>query len=278
MIDIGDKCVSVHISGGGQSAVCLARCLDWYGKHRVTCLFSNTNTEAPDLYEFLDAIERRFNIEIVRLNNDGQSIWDVFDKAGVISIRTGMSACKASLELKHKPLAKYMKEHHDPEKTVIALGLSAFEPERQEKHYSRLAPYQVIYPLNVSPKLSDCEVISELDNLDLPIPDAYRKGYTHNNCGGGCVLAGLKQWAGLLEDYPDRYSWHEERERQWRSKGRDFTILRDRSGGTTKPYTLENLRLDLAAGRPSPGEFRSGCGCMIADGYTQMSIFELLDE
>jgi len=276
VIDIGGKHVSVHLSGGGQSAVCLSRCLEWYGKDRVSAVFANTNTEAPDLYEFLDAIEQRFSIEIVRLNNDGQTIWDVFDKAGVISIRTGMSACKASLELKHKPLAKYMMESHKPDVTVIALGLSPYEPERQAKHHTRLAPYEVIYPLNVAPRLSDCEVIDELETLGLPVPDAYRKGYTHNNCGGGCVLAGVKQWAGLLEDYPDRFAWHEQRERQWRAKGREFTILRDQSGKQVKPYTLKQLREDIESGRQSPGDFRSGCGCMIVDGLQQLSIFDIL--
>jgi 3'-phosphoadenosine 5'-phosphosulfate sulfotransferase (PAPS reductase)/FAD synthetase len=278
VFDIGDKNVSVHISGGGQSAICLARCLEWYGPNRVSCVFANTNTEAPDLHKFLDAIEQRFEIKIDRLNNDGRNIWDVFDKSGVISIRTGMSACKASLELKHKPLAKYMLEKHDPAQTVIALGLSAFEPERQAKHHARLAPFEVIYPLNAAPRLSDCEVVEELEKYNLPVPDAYRKGYTHNNCGGGCVLAGVKQWAGLLKDYPERYAWHEERERQWRAKGRKFTVLRNHAGGKVSPYTLEQLRLDMEAGKPSPGDFRSGCGCMIVDGLKQRSIFEMLNE
>ena len=76
MIDIGDKTVVVHLSGGGQSAVCLARCVEWYGVDRVRAVFANTNTEAPDLYDFLDAVEEKFGVKIDYLNNDGMGIWD----------------------------------------------------------------------------------------------------------------------------------------------------------------------------------------------------------
>ena len=264
MIDIGNKDVSVHLSGGGQSAICLARCLEWYGKERVKAVFANTNTEAPDLYDFLEAIEKRFQIEIDYLNNDGKNIWDVFEENRVITIFASNNACKASVELKQKPLRRYMKKF-SPEKTAIALGMSWMEKDRQERCMKRpgLSDYQLIFPLNEKPRLSDCDVQDELKRLGLPVPDAYLKGYPHNNCGGGCVLAGVRQWAGLLKDYPDRFDFHEKKEKSWREKtGKDYTILKDSREGKKTPYTLEQFRKDIEEGKEVPGDFRTGCACM----------------
>lgn len=266
MIDIGNKSVVVHVSGGGQSAMCLSRCIGWYGKSRVRAVFANTNTEAPDLYDFLESLENHFGIEIDCLNNEGQDIWDVFDKHGVITVRKSGGACKASVELKQKPLHEYMKKH-DPAKTAIAIGMSWQEKDRQERCIKRpgLSDYQLIFPLNEKPFLSDCDVLDELRSMGLDLPSIYNKGYPHNNCGGGCVLAGIHQWHGLLKDYPERFAYHEERERLWQEKnGYDFTVLRDRRGDRTKarPYTLEQFRIDIQNGRKVPGDFRTGCGCM----------------
>lgn len=275
-LDIGGRHITVHMSGGGQSAVCLARCLEWYGSDRVSAVFADTNTEAPDLYEFLDACERRFGIEIERLNNGGRNIWDTFDSFGVISLRNAGGACKASVELKQKPLADYMSRSWQPNEVAIATGLSWMEPERQAKLIAKLNPYRCVFPLNHKPRLSDCEIISELERLGLPVQDSYRKGYPHANCGGGCVLAGIAQWMGLLRDYPERFQWHEMRERRWRFvHGSTFTVLRDfRGDGKAKGYTLEQLRLDVAAGRKPPNDFRSGCGCMVTDGMQQTRLFD----
>jgi len=267
MIDIGDKTVVVHLSGGGQYAVCLARCVEWYGVDRVRAVFANTNTEAPDLYDFLDAVEEKFGVKIDYLNNDGMGIWDVFDKFGVITLRGAGGACKASVELKQKPLREYM-DRFDPENTAIALGMSWQEKDRQERCLNRdgLNKFQLIFPLNIKPRLSDCEVQDEIKSLGLPLPSIYKKGYPHNNCGGGCVLAGVRQWKGLLEDYPERFAYHEAREKAWRElHGHDFTVLRDfrGTGGKAKPYTLEQFRVDIENGRTVPGDFRTGCACMM---------------
>lgn len=271
VIDIGNKDVCVHVSGGGQSAIVLHRCLEWYGHDRVTAVFADTNTESPDLYEFLLAQEQLFGIEIERLSQ-GMNIWDCFDAFGVISLRGAGGACKASVELKQKPLDKYTAQWQ-PSEVVIATGLSWMEPERQQRLIKKILPYECIFPLNEKPRLSDCEIIDELERIGLPVPEAYKKGYPHNNCGGGCVLAGIAQWMGLLKDYPERFAWHEKREKQWRSKGRDFTVLRDfRGDGKAKPYTLEQMRLDVESGAQPPNDFRSGCGCMLlSDGSRQIT-------
>jgi len=94
-------------------------------------------------------------------------------------------------------------------------------------------------------------------------------GYSHNNCGGGCILAGIRQWSGLLEDNPALFHYHEEKEQELikylQEKNRTvMTILKDRRGGTTKSLSLKQLREEIESGkRKSTDSWReSSCSCM----------------
>ena len=60
----------------------------------------------------------------------------------------------------------------------------------------------------------------------------------------------------------DRYLYHEEKEQELiRLLGPGAYILRDRSGGTTKPLTLREFRLRLEAGGTYDKYAWGGCGC-----------------
>ena len=257
--DIGDRRVCCHVSGGAASAIAAMRCLEWYGADRLTLVNADTGCESNGNYALVDALESTSGINIVRLNQ-GKDIWDVFDEHGVMRMLSG--ACKASVELKQKPLDNYTRSTFSPDDVLIAFGLSWTEPERQNRLATRLEPYQVFYPLNVSPQLTDCGIVAELERYGLPESMAYNLGYSHDNCKGGCVLAGQAQWAGLLDDDPEHFSYCEQRERVFYDRT-GFTILKDRRGGETKSYPLSQLRVDKAAGRRFRGTWRSTCGCML---------------
>jgi hypothetical protein len=236
------------------------RCVEWYGRDRVTLLNADTNKESEGNYALVSAVVANTGCEYVHLDNDGKDIWDVFMEHGVMKLPNG--GCKASVELKQKPLNNYMAKRWAVDQVVIAAGMSWMEPERQSILDANLYPFTVFYPLNVQPKLSDCEIVAELERYGLPTSDQYRKGYSHDNCNGGCVLAGMSQWAGLLEDDPEQFAYDERREREFYERT-GFSILKDRRGGEAKPYPLFKFREDLAAGRPVPNDWRSTCGCML---------------
>lgn len=101
--------VRVNVSGGSGSALAWRRCLEWYGPDRVIPAFADTNSEHADTYRFLADCERVFGQELIRLN-DGRNIWDVFDQEGIMRIVKAGNACKASLELKQKPLDQHFAE------------------------------------------------------------------------------------------------------------------------------------------------------------------------
>jgi hypothetical protein len=67
-------------------------------------------------------------------------------------------------------------------------------------------------------------------------------GFPHNNCGGGCVKAGVGHFAMLLDRLPEVYADWERHEDELRDQLGDVSILRDRSGGATRPLTLREVR------------------------------------
>ena len=259
--DIGTRHVCCHVSGGAASAVVAMRCIEWYGHDRVTLVNADTGVESEGNYALIDALESASGVEVVRLNQ-GMDIWDVFDKCGVMRMQNG--ACKASLELKQKPLDNFTRSMFLPDGVLVAIGLSWDEPERQHRLANRLEPYQAFYPLNVSPRLAECDIIAELERYGLPESMAYNLGYTHDNCKGGCVLAGQAQWAGLLDDDPEHFTYCERRERVFYART-GFTVLKDRRSGGVKSYPLFQLRADKATGRQFRNTWRSTCGCMAID-------------
>lgn len=98
-------------------------------------------------------------------------------------------------------------------------------------------------------------------------PALYDAGFSHANCGGGCVRGGHAQWALLLRTYPERYAWWENEERiSRRMLDKDVTILKDRTGGQTRPITLRAFRERLQA---TPTLFDhddwGACGCFMGE-------------
>lgn len=249
----------INTSGGSGSIVAGARCIERYGKDAVHWVFADTNSEHPSLYHLLDETERVLGVTIVRLN-DGRNVWDVFNKERLMKTPNG--GCKAAIELKHKQLDSYRDKHFDPADTTLVLGMDWMEPERMERARARMPGWQIEFPLTWPKRLSKAEEVCELGRLGLPTPDLYLRGHRHNNCAGACVLAGTSQWAGLLEDDPERFMRYAAQEAAWREAiGQDYSICKDRRGGTTKSMTLLALKERVEAGEKFR-EWRSTCNCM----------------
>lgn len=250
--------VCVNVSGGDGSAVAWHRCLEWYGADRVIPVFADTNSEHKDLYRFLNDCEAAFGQKITRLN-DGRNIWDVFDQTGMLRIARAGGACKASIELKQKPLDKHFKECGAD---AIAVGIEFQEPERMTRFETKLDPVQVLFPLAETPLLGECEIHDYVRKLGIAPCVSYDEGHGHNNClAGGCILAGLNQWAGILKMNPEGFAYAEQRETVFADKT-GFTILRDQSGGQVRPYRLSDLRADVEAGKKFSDSWKSQCNCM----------------
>lgn len=250
--------VCVNVSGGDGSALVWFRCIEMYGVDRVIPVFADTNSEHEDLYRFLEDCEVAFGQELVRLN-DGRNIWDVFDQTGVMRIARAGGACKASIELKQKPLADFFKQCGAD---AIAVGIEFSEPERMQSFETKLAPTEVLFPLAVKPRLSECDIHEEIRKLGLKPCVVYEEGQPHNNCRKyGCILAGVSQWADDVKLNPEGFDYAKDREAKFFDKT-GFTVCRDQSGGEVKPYPLRKLKEDVLGGKTFRYDWRSQCSCM----------------
>ena len=68
----------------------------------------------------------------------------------------------------------------------------------------------------------------------------------------------------LLDQLPEVYAEHETKEQELRDfLGKDVAILRDRTGGTTRPLTLREFRGRVEASAPIADDEIGGCACFV---------------
>lgn len=249
----------VMLSGGGSSWATARRVVQRHGRCNVTLLFADTRAEDDDLYRFLADVEDDLGIGITWVQ-DGRSPWDVFDAEHIIG-NTRVAIC--SRVLKVEPCRRWLAANADPSDTTLYMGIGWWESHRLPAIVRNWSPFPVEAPLCDPPYPDKPQIAREMAEAGIREPALYRAGFEHNNCAGGCVRGGQAQWAHLLKVYPERYGDHERRENAFRERtGKDVAILRDRTGGDTKPLTLTALR-ERIQGQPHTIDMWEwgGCGC-----------------
>lgn len=249
----------VHFSGGTASWMASKRVIAEHGRDDVTLLFADTKTEDCDLYRFLDDAEENLGVKITRLA-EGRDIWQVFHDVRFIG-NSRVDPC--SRILKREVLDTWRSQNCTPEDSIHYIGYDWSEGHRAEKLRKYIAPWRYDFPLFKRPLLTKHAMIAAMKAEGLMPPRLYDMGFEHNNCGGFCVKAGHGHFRHLLKTMPERYLYHEQQEEILRQKLGDVAILRDRSGGSSRPLTLRELRERLeTSGNTLPYEEHwGGCGC-----------------
>jgi hypothetical protein len=258
--DVAENAV-VLFSGGIASWAAAKRTVEQYGTDHTTLLFTDTKTEDEDLYRFLDEAAADVGAPLVKVA-DGRDIWQVF-RDGRFLGNTRADLC--SRILKREQSRKWLTENRDQASTTIVLGFDWTEVHRLDRAAKAWEPWRIAAPMVDPPYRMRSEMIADLESRGIAAPRLYAMGASHNNCGGGCVKAGIGHFAWLLKAFPERYAEWEANEQGMRDfLGKDVSILRDRSGGTTDPLTLAALRTRLAAGRVPIQMLQDvgGCACM----------------
>jgi hypothetical protein len=263
----------INISGGAGSWFTARRVIDTHttpGDH-VALVFADTNMEDEDLYRFLadttidlQQYGERYDVEVTftRLA-DGRDVWQVFNDKKFIG-NTRIDPC--SKILKRDLIRKHLEENFEIDNTRVYIGIDWSEQHRFEKAKPYWEPYQVEAPLCDAPYIDKEQILTEMRTLGIEPPRLYAMGFPHNNCGGFCVKGGHGAFKLLLEKMPERYAYHEGKEREFRERlGKDVAILRDRTGGTTKPLTLTALRERVEGGGEVDEFDLGGCACFTPD-------------
>ena len=223
-------------------------------------IFADTRIEDGDLYRFIWEIALKLNKRLIFLQ-DGRTPWEVFVDRKYIG-NSRVADC--SRILKTNMVRNYLALHAAPGDQLV-LGMDLSELERIERAQEKWAPRRVTSLLNElkcwRPQWDDI-----LKRWNIRKPRLYGYGFPHNNCGGMCVKAGLKQFATLLLHFRDRYLWHEEQQE----------IAMAAIGPTAKPFlrktinkqefymTMRGFRLLYEAGiiKVDPYDF-GGCACFV---------------
>lgn len=267
-------------SGLGSAYAWMLKCEE-FGPENVVGVFTDVNGEHPDNYRFLAETQYRLGSRLVKVTNDGKTIWDVMCEQRFLA-NTRVDIC--SRVLKREAFLRWLTDNCDPAETTISLGIDWTEVHRfdRAKPLWAASGWHIDAPLCKPPYRSKDDAQAWLDREGIKRPALYDLGFSHANCGGGCVKAGIGQFTRLLT--ADRWWyvhwWEAGEERVRRFLGRDdIAILRDRRGGTTRPLTLRDLRLRIEAGSdvlslfdadPDEGE---GCGvCFLAPEPELLSI------
>lgn len=248
----------VMFSGGLASYGAAAAVVERYGTKGTVLLFCDTQMEDEDLYRFIHEAGDSLGLPLTVLA-EGRDPWQTFFDSKFLG-NTRIDPC--SRILKREITAKWLAENCNPESTTIYLGYDWTEMHRHERSVKAWAPWRVESPLCEEPYTTRTQLTEQLRRNGIEPPRLYAMGFQHNNCGGFCIKAGQGAFVRLLENFPVRYAYHEEKEEEFRQFiGKDVAILRDRRGGATLPLTLRALRQRFEANEAVDVLDEGGCAC-----------------
>lgn len=264
----------VNVSGGLTSFEALRRCLEQKGKENTHAIFADTLIEDEDLYRFLDDQERYFDIKIEHIV-EGRTPWQVMKDERCITMQS-MAPC--SKILKRKSIDKILSAKYEPGTYTRVFGMDWTERHRIKRLTEALAPQPVWFPLNERPYVDKCHIANSLKEIGIAVPRLYDMGFTHNNCGGGCVKAGFAHWANLYYSMPERYGvWEKQEEGIQQHLEKDVTILTRERRGEKERVSLKMFRQELEAGITDyDKDDWGGCGCFAP--VAQLRMDDMLSE
>ena len=268
----------VMFSGGIGSWAAAKMVTATFGTDNLYLVFTDVkgNTESShigedeDTYRFLDDAVKNIGGHYIYIN-EGKDIWEVFkDKKFLGNSR--LAHC--SFELKQKPARKWLNENCDPNDTIVYVGIDWTETHRLPAIVKNYLPYKAVAPLaepyyHREDKMyyDKQELIEWAESEGLKTPRLYSLGFSHNNCGGGCVRAGQAQFKKLLEVMPERFAMWEEKEQEViQHLGKDVSILMDMKDGVRRSLPLVELRRRVES-QPQlvDNDDLGGCGCFFEE-------------
>lgn len=253
----------VMFSSGAGSWAAARRVADEHGTDNLTLLFADVLGEDEDNYRFLHEAAADIGGELV-IVAEGRTIWDVFKDNRFLG-NSRLANC--SKFLKQQPAREWLDANRDPADTIVYVGIDWTEMHRLPAIERSYQPYTAKAPLTEAPYLNRDQVLGMLRRRGIEPPRLYGMGFAHANCGGGCVRAGQGQFATLLKQMPERYAEWEANEQDLRDHlGKNVSILRDRTGGTSVPLTLTKFR-ERVESRPEQIDMFDigGCGCFVSE-------------
>jgi 3'-phosphoadenosine 5'-phosphosulfate sulfotransferase (PAPS reductase)/FAD synthetase len=248
----------VLYSGGLGSYFTTKRLLEnGIKKENIVLLFTDTKIEDADLYRFLEESTAKLGIPLTNYS-EGRDIWQVFRDVKYLG-NSRLDPC--SRVLKREMSRKFIKQFK-PEECIIYLGFDWTEMNRYEKAQKAWLPYRIESPLCYKPYIDKEDMKLMIAEDGIKLPRLYEMGFQHNNCGGGCIKAGIGHFAHLLDTLPEVFKTWEDNEQTMRDYlKKDVSILRRTRDGVRSNFTLKQLREEREGLTPEELCEIGGCGC-----------------
>lgn len=240
----------VALSGGESSAAVAVLLRDTPG---IILYFNDTGWEDADLHRYLKDLSDYLGIPITE-DSDGRTVEQMaYDKRFLPNNR--IPVC--SRLLKAERLQSFAKQGDK-----VYFGIGIHEINRAARIRSIYQPKSIFteFPL-IDRKLDSNGAREIMAATGIPRPRMYAEGFEHNNCAGGCVRQGARQWRHLLRVRPDVYADRERFEREFSERVTPATFLKDISLQSLRE--IEEQQIDLISDDGWAGECIGMCGTMI---------------
>ena len=236
-------------------------------------VFADVNGEDDDNYRFLKEVHAHVGGDLMVLDNEGRTIWDVFSKERYLG-NDRVDIC--ARELKRIPIRQWLDANCDPDNTVMHIAIDWTEAHRipairngwlRDRDGWYISPHgrgwTTAFEM-ADHNLDKWHVLKWLQEVGIRPPELTEDGWPHANCKGGCVRAGHGQWAALYLRRPEAFEWWRSGEECLQEElGKPVAICRDRrGGGKGKPMSLTQLAKRVDAGEIKPKLSDGACNCM----------------
>lgn len=220
---------------GGKDSTALAI----YMRDRVPDMeyvFTDTQKELPETYEYLDRVEAYLGKPIVRLNAErGFDHW--LEMYGGYLPSSRMRWC--TRQLKIKPFESYVGDD------VVVSYVGIRGDEDREGYISTKPNIRPRYPFKEDGVVK-ADVLRILEESGVGIPDYYR-WRTRSGCYF-CFFQRKSEWAGLLEEHPELFESAKTYEKLDPDTGERYTWQQGESlDELARPQRLIEIRTKAAA-------------------------------
>ena len=206
----------VALSCGESSAAVAIICRDIPD---LILYFNDTGWEDADLHRYLSELSAYMGIDIVN-DSDGRNVEEVAYSQRFLANNRAPLCSKI---LKAKRLQEYAKAGD-----CLYFGIGSHEIHRAARIRAIYTPLGINTEFPLIDKHMDANAAREImAQTGIERPRLYAMGFEHNNCGGGCVRQGARQWRHLLRVLPDVYAERERFEKEFSKMIAPATFLKD---------------------------------------------------
>jgi len=189
----------VSISGGKDSTACLLWALDTLPKEDVIPYYIDTKWEHDAVYEYLDYLEEKLDIEIKRIESEGMV--DLSKRKKMMPNRA-MRFCTE--ELKIKPALKFYKTFQDKDIdfiNIVGIRREESESRADTESFSILKDgIKALYPIAY---WSTQRVFDYHKEHGIDVNPLYKKGFTRVGCYP-CIYARKHEIMMMEDKYVER--------------------------------------------------------------------------